>query len=681
MYIDASSMDRLRRFAEDYERWRERAAYKAELKAWEKEHRKNGAGLDDAHPDHDQDLGLDEPSKLERLNDRYVGLTKAQLAADSKAVQEKAREKKKALEATKARIRAARPDHTAGSFEYRPLLSPDRQIRLLEVRVSSTDELYCTLEAYDLRTAPSFVAISYTWGSALDRGEVFINSRSREVRLNCQSALRQMTECNIQGWLWIDAVCINQDDNAEKAKQVEMMTTIFSQASWVAVVPQERLKIPSNFLIGESFVASILATSRETALQLLRDPFFTRIWTVQEVLVAKQARLIVERKNDWPSLHDDYLLERSLHLTDLESLLEALGNEEGTPPEGLERVQRLIRDILVEQKRPHYPSAAHVFRYLIKYDDLFCEEPRDRIFALMPMALRDTGAPRFTPDYNTSLLHVLANFVDYICALGSKQNGNGGSSFSDLLVCLMKLIQSFGLDLKHADVIQFFRTRQTEGWWSAMTDHESIAGSLTSSSPCHGFSEFQGICVGSKDDGDKQMRLLSITELPSEAERSLQGMLSDDTPLADPQTTLQAICHDSAPALLTTTHVQPGDVVLTPFAGPMAWTWNLVFRKSASRDNHFHLVSQAVPFKGNNAARLSRRPCCRDPACPAQALSKRVYLHADDVLSLALLSRAPLQRLMNPATTAACGSYAVLSGERTPVTAADMGKGAARIEL
>lgn len=128
---------------------------------------------------------------------------------------------------------------------YQPLQR--RHIRLLDF----IDDLGlgCTLEDADLDHAPSYAALSYTWGKAsYQKGrppeqvyEVTINGETIQTQQNLHDAFRHLSKhvrsrsCRF----WVDFVCINQQDVAERSLQVQYMAEIYQKAeviyAWLGV--------------------------------------------------------------------------------------------------------------------------------------------------------------------------------------------------------------------------------------------------------------------------------------------------------------------------------------------------------------------------------------------------------------------------------------------------------------
>jgi hypothetical protein len=76
-----------------------------------------------------------------------------------------------------------------------------------------------------------FAALSYVWGNERDRRDIFLNGAVFSVTANLEVALRALAAKNeFQGHykIWIDAICINQNDEIERASQVSKMREVFS---------------------------------------------------------------------------------------------------------------------------------------------------------------------------------------------------------------------------------------------------------------------------------------------------------------------------------------------------------------------------------------------------------------------------------------------------------------------
>jgi len=126
------------------------------------------------------------------------------------------------------------------SYNYAALDSSDNEIRLLRLHPGSRNEqvrvdiIYASL--YD---KPRYIALSYVWGQAAERiHPISVNGSRYHITENLFHALEHLR--NVQGSdaeipFWIDALCINQDNDSEKSEQVLCMKDIYSQAYKVLV--------------------------------------------------------------------------------------------------------------------------------------------------------------------------------------------------------------------------------------------------------------------------------------------------------------------------------------------------------------------------------------------------------------------------------------------------------------
>ncbi|KAI6835078.1 hypothetical protein KC340_g7416 [Hortaea werneckii] len=123
------------------------------------------------------------------------------------------------------------------AFCYSPLPQPETDIRLLsftaDAQDSDTSTLEFNIENFALQNAPPYAAMSYTWGEPPAQETVLIHGRTFTVRWNCRYMLRQLQKHRPYGYFWVDAICINQDDVAEKNCQVQMMGEIYEHAECV----------------------------------------------------------------------------------------------------------------------------------------------------------------------------------------------------------------------------------------------------------------------------------------------------------------------------------------------------------------------------------------------------------------------------------------------------------------
>ncbi|KAI1129808.1 HET-domain-containing protein [Nemania abortiva] len=182
---------------------------------------------------------------------------------------------------------------------YSYLDQSKHQIRLLRLLPSrGFDEIHCDLFTVSLDDPNEFEALSYVWGSEKDPIQIIIGGQIKDVTENLGLALRHLRNDEKDRILWVDAVCINQDDQDERSSQVQLMQRIYSCASlvvaWLGPHPKEYEQIIEAIrrLGNDSRLHwTAIPKMEDILLRLsifLRNVWWSRIWTVQEAILAKQ---------------------------------------------------------------------------------------------------------------------------------------------------------------------------------------------------------------------------------------------------------------------------------------------------------------------------------------------------------------------------------------------------------
>lgn len=200
------------------------------------------------------------------------------------------------------------------SHIYHALNDERREIRLLKLQPGGHDEpLQCVLGKAALTTKPQYNALSYVWGDAVATAPaepaIVLNGEHFPVTPNLYSALQHL-RAHLEGEslsLWIDAVCINQNDIAERSQQVAMMRDIYSSATRVTIwLGEEDEDSDVAFdslhkIIGtESWPADLSTCSilrRHSGsfyFQLTaRRSWLSRVWILQELAMSTSDPIVV----------------------------------------------------------------------------------------------------------------------------------------------------------------------------------------------------------------------------------------------------------------------------------------------------------------------------------------------------------------------------------------------------
>jgi hypothetical protein len=129
-------------------------------------------------------------------------------------------------------------------YQHEPLKS-DRHIRVLQFQHSESNEpLRLILDQISLYNVgiskfSPYNAVSYTWESDLPDVDVWCNGQLFRVTGNCEAALRRFRDRRIgdpaKKALWIDSICIWQNNIEERNHQVSIMAEIYEKAHCVLI--------------------------------------------------------------------------------------------------------------------------------------------------------------------------------------------------------------------------------------------------------------------------------------------------------------------------------------------------------------------------------------------------------------------------------------------------------------
>jgi hypothetical protein len=190
-------------------------------------------------------------------------------------------------------------------------------MRILKLRpaTSDTSQIDCSLiipemdPEGNLITPESYDALSWSWGTSEKTKYIRITqgdghnekTYAKSVTPTLYSALRSLRDHKRTRFLWIDAICINQENFDERNHQVEQMDRIYGNAKRVCIWlgdSSKSSKIAIDFIKDEVMKLQNFdelcdrseASSKWLALlELMQREWFSRRWVVQEIALARSA--------------------------------------------------------------------------------------------------------------------------------------------------------------------------------------------------------------------------------------------------------------------------------------------------------------------------------------------------------------------------------------------------------
>lgn len=292
------------------------------------------------------------------------------------------------------------------SFEYTPLKTGE--IRLLHHSVQDGQATW-TLEPVQLREQGAelpveFDALSYTWGDLSHTFPFQCNGSELRIHENLKNALPYLARRRSSLPIWIDAVCINQSDNDEKFIQINMMHSIYRQATqvWVwlgsdpgheeeavallpkvAAVGKEMDEQPWTYLNQSSPEDKGLPRFRSiqwnAVTRIINNRWFSRLWIVQEAALPKTIRVLYGKEEiAWDVLGDAVNFDRDLR--------SKLRDADGYKPPRLTKGRSIvfgIREFTQTVEKEEAVPFALMRLLILTAENHDCFDPRDRVLGIL----------------------------------------------------------------------------------------------------------------------------------------------------------------------------------------------------------------------------------------------------------------------------------------------------------
>lgn len=318
------------------------------------------------------------------------------------------------------------------------------------------------------RDEESFEAISYCWGTELSQKHLHVaNGSSLRLTQSLYDALQAFRHLDRPRHLWVDAVCINQDDIHERSSQVQMMGSIYARARRVLVwlgpclpggtetiafaaltapivargdrprrellkIIEDHLEMVTCCMCCHTEVSPAQRIKLEDALaavaKLFERPWFGRLWVVQEVALARDLLVYCGKHFvPWETFTevarvpgqvegDEHREERAVPYTMPRAELRQIWAHCNYLNQLRARNRYLLRD-----KDSFKPTS--LCKDLIMLSRLKCQDPHDRIYGVSRvLGLHAFDALRV--DYSISVSELYRRVVEL--SLTSLANRRGG---------------------------------------------------------------------------------------------------------------------------------------------------------------------------------------------------------------------------------------------------------------
>ncbi|KAF7862501.1 hypothetical protein EAF04_007374 [Stromatinia cepivora] len=335
-------------------------------------------------------------------------------------------------------------------YDTSPLQDDTIRLLCLMPNKDLTAPIQCRLHNYCLKSDKAthlYQALSYVWGSSENLRPIFVNQKPLSVTANLHGALLQLRDGTFERIIWVDAICINQDDDKEKSQQIKLMAKIYGLADRVIVYLGEAADnsdqaLKSIRVAEDEFMSSMISTeNKKQILELLKRPWFQRIWVLQEVGLARHILIMCGSAEingytfssgigKLSLLNGDYSGLKSLIRPTLSLIRGAIFRPEYT----FDLLNNLSLGELIDMSHSHKATKRH-----------------DKVYALLSMSSDGLNSADLLPDYKVSWKILLQRLVKFI--LYEKVNVE---TWDDREI---SIIRSHGCILGHISSVEIDDTR------------------------------------------------------------------------------------------------------------------------------------------------------------------------------------------------------------------------------
>ncbi|KAF9877458.1 heterokaryon incompatibility protein [Colletotrichum karsti] len=319
-------------------------------------------------------------------------------------------------------------------YRYDPLGESEfRLVRILPARMS---KIKCQVRRESISNPPKYVAVSYAWGDAGDTRRLELEGTDIPIPASLHGALDALRQKNSIVTVWVDRLCIDQQNRDEQTQQVQLMTKIYSKAESVAVwlgaeadrslAATELLEELAQKAASRERITELLSSRSRQAdisatVSLFERDYWKRLWVVQEVFNANKLHVYCGSSIlPWRVYQKaaDVFKERK---GDLEHYFP--GNSQGRTYARASHNHFTYSQILTNQgpsslpymdvRSPAHFGAESLLEVMRVCRRKFASEPKDKVFGILGLLSEDVRS-EFKVDYSLSVKEIYTNVVDYL---------------------------------------------------------------------------------------------------------------------------------------------------------------------------------------------------------------------------------------------------------------------------
>lgn len=273
----------------------------------------------------------------------------------------------------------------ANSPLHQPL-PPGNYMRVLSLDRSSSDgERQYSLRCRSIDDSP-YLALSYRWQNDEQQPRITVNGRRVNVMQTVKDFLDFHLESRACDEIFIDSICINQQDLKERASQVRLMGQIYSYAAKVCIW------LGLNLSAKEHSVLQVALDWKYDGLlpqrgridfvgQVFSKDYWKRAWIIQEIVLAREIELF------WGEIN---ISEAGVHRSADAWDLMVMNPDLILPLEVLEQRQAASKGA----------ASSSLAVLLCAYGHTKATDVRDKVYAMLSMAANEKTRGALPVDYS-----------------------------------------------------------------------------------------------------------------------------------------------------------------------------------------------------------------------------------------------------------------------------------------
>ena len=289
----------------------------------------------------------------------------------------------------------------------------------------------------EFSSMPKYQALSYTWGSPETTKTIAVNGALVEVQQNLHDALFnliELPEWEGEVWLWVDAICIDQQNLQERTSQVRLMDFIYTRAQrvliWLGLPRPGFEQFKKNWA---TFPTDILNSAQLNLFEdsvfedpgkwnffeewLFENDYWNRVWIVQEIGLSRKLAVCtgygtIQWEDFFPAISRFKAWNNKFLL--IETLNEKRAHRHGDS----NRLETLLED----------------FRYAK------CQELRDKIYGFLGLA-HDCEDGSIEADYSKPLFDVYVDVINFFNRQRPLLTDHNGHNRAAKVVRFSQLVQ------------------------------------------------------------------------------------------------------------------------------------------------------------------------------------------------------------------------------------------------